>query len=91
MFKQAGWDRTPDGQTFWNGGGWRVSVVCVEDGKKIEGAAIGATPEEAMSVLEQALLAEIQDPDMLAAAQKAVKEAQESREEIPSHLCRSGT
>lgn len=88
LFKQAGWNRAPDGQTFWDGGGWYVHIVWHEDGKRCEREATGATPEEALTCLEQALLAEIQDPDTLTAARAAVVAARESREEIPPNLRR---
>lgn len=66
-FKQAGWNLTPDGQSFW------------------------VTPDAALASLEETLLSQIQDPDTLAAAQAAVREALGSREEIPSNLRRPGS
>ena len=68
----------------------RLAVISVwhEDGKRCEREATGATPEEALTCLEQALLAEIQDPDTLTAARAAVVAARESREEIPPNLRR---
>jgi hypothetical protein len=88
MFKQPGWNTTSDGRTFWDGGCWHVHVAWNEDGKRQEMAATGASPEDALTSLEQSLLDEIQDPGILAAAQAAVKKARESREEIPSELSR---
>jgi hypothetical protein len=88
MFKQPGWNVTSDGRTFWDAGCWHVHVAWNEDGKRQEMSATGATPEDALTSLEQSLLAEIRDPDILAVAQAAVKEARESCEEIPPELSR---
>jgi hypothetical protein len=90
-FKQAGWNLTPDGQSFWDAGSWLACVSWDEGGDRREELGAGVTPDAALASLEETLLAQIQDPDTLAAAQAAVREALGSREEIPSNLRRPGS